>query len=168
MAWYESQPASSVLYIPGLNGPQGSVPQIGTTNRFACSAWDASHPSVVRSRGSGPGQRGTCLPDGHFVGGLARRAHRLPLCLDPLGLLVFVWASHPGRRPSRTRGLPWAGLSRPVGAEGTEPDAPTGAGIASRLIIERLWPGVGEPGRSVPYTSRHSPARGSGWFVSPR
>ena len=115
MAWYESQTASSVLYIPGLNGPQGSVPQIGTTNRFACSAWDASHPSVVRSRGSGPGQRGTCLPDGRFVGRLARRAHRLPLCLDPWGFWFLFGRPTQGDAPRGLGACPGLACLAPLG-----------------------------------------------------
>jgi hypothetical protein len=40
-----------------------------------------------------------------------RPSDRLGVYSAPLGLWIFLCASYPGRRPSRTRGLPWAVLS---------------------------------------------------------
>ena len=60
--------------------------------------------------------------------------------------------------------VPW---DRCFGLGPNEPAAPN-AGIAPRLTIGHHWPGVGEPGRSVTYTDRHSPGRTSGWPEGPR
>ena len=104
----------------GLGWPAGPG-DVGPEQARSCGRRPGSGPAQTRlspERATYRRARGSRQPNRGRVDAPSERP------LPPLQGWIDVGTGDPGRRPSPSRGLPWATIVRPYGAEGTGPGAP--------------------------------------------